>query len=406
MIRDFLKMAVENFRHRKMRSWLTMVGIFIGITAVIAIISLGQGLGVAITEQFNELGSDKLWLQPGTNQLNTGAASVILDDRDMKNVQQTQGVDKTLGFAYQNTKIENHDEEAFVLVMGYDLEEDTTLRDELYAVNIEEGRWHDSGDTFKVVAGYDYRRDDKVFTRGLQLFDTITINGFDFKIIGFQEKVGNSIDDQTLFITDDAYRRLFEKNIEDEYKFIAIKTANGEDPSEVAERVKKNLRNDRGLDEGDEDFILQTTEELMSSFNVILQIVNVVIVGLAAISLLVGGIGIMNTMYTAVVERTKEIGIMKAIGAQNSDILLLFLLESGLLGFIGGVIGVVLGLGLAFLVQWLGVAVLESNLIKAWWSWELIVGALLFAVLAGVVSGALPARQASKQQAVDSLRYE
>jgi putative ABC transport system permease protein len=269
-----------------------------------------------------------------------------------------------------------------------------------------EGRWHESGDTFKVVAGYDYTQDDKAFKRGLDLFDTLTINGFDFKIIGFQEKVGNAVDDRSLFIIDDEYERVFKANIDDDYKYIAIKTTSGDDPNEVDDKVEKNLINDSGLDEGDEDFMIQTTEELMEGFNVILQIVQVVIAGLAAISLVVGGIGIMNTMYTAVVERTKEIGIMKAIGATNWNIMLLFLLESGLLGLLGGIVGVVTGLGLAFGVEWIGVVVLESNLIKAWWSWELIVGALLFAFFSGVFAGVFPARQASKQQAVDSLRYE
>ena len=213
MIRDYIKMAVENFLHRKLRSWLTMIGIFIGITAVIAIISLGQGLEVAITEQFNELGSDKLWLQPGTSQFNAGSASVVMNNRDMKVVEDTPGVQNTLGFAYQNSKVEYQDEEAFTLVMGYVLETDVTLRDEIYGFNILEGRWHESGDTFKAVVGYDHTRDNKVFNRGLDLFDTITINGFDFKIIGFQDKVGNSVDDQTVFIIDDAYQRVFGEEV-------------------------------------------------------------------------------------------------------------------------------------------------------------------------------------------------
>ncbi len=406
MIRDYLRMAFQNFGHRKMRSWLTMIGIFIGITAVVAIISLGQGLEVAITEQFSQLGNDKLWLQPGTNQLNSGSASAILDERDLKVVRQTQGVSDTLGMSYQNAKVERSDEEAFSLIMGYELGSDQKLRDEVYGINIKEGRWHDTGDTFKAVVGYDYSVKDKVFSRPLKLFDTIRINGFSFKVIGIQDKMGNAVDDQTIFITDDAYERIFNEKVEDEYKFIIIKTTAGVDPLTVAGRVEKNLRNERNLDEGDEDFILQTTEELMDSFGKILLIVQVVIAGIAAISLLVGAVGITNTMYTAVVERTPEIGIMKAVGARNEDILVLFLIESCLLGFVGGVIGVVLGVGLAKSVEYFGTVVLGSSLIRAWWSWELLLAALLFAMLTGIGAGLLPARQASTQQAVDSLRYE
>jgi putative ABC transport system permease protein len=111
-------------------------------------------------------------------------------------------------------------------------------------------------------------------------------------------------------------------------------------------------------------------------------------------------------MYTAVLERTKEIGLMKAIGATNNTIMLIFLIESGLLGLVGGLIGVLFGLGLAYLTAYIGKTVLDTLLLNAWFSWWLVFGALAFAFIVGVCSGVLPARQASKQKPVDSLRYE
>jgi len=130
------------------------------------------------------------------------------------------------------------------------------------------------------------------------------------------------------------------------------------------------------------------------------------LVGIAAISLIVGGIGVANTMYTSVLERTKEIGTMKAVGAKNSDIMFLFLIESGLLGLIGGVIGVLIGLGLSKIAEYFATVQLGTNLLQASASTNLIIGALIFSFLIGAISGVFPAMQASKLKPVDALRYE
>jgi putative ABC transport system permease protein len=173
--------------------------------------------------------------------------------------------------------------------------------------------------------------------------------------------------------------------------------------SEVAADIEKALRRHRDVKEGEEDFNVQTAEQTIEQLNQILDIVTLVVVGIAAISLLVGGIGIMNTMYTTVVERTREIGIMKSIGARNSHIMWLFLVESGMLGMLGGAIGVLIGLGISYVGQalaiQLGAAFFRSH-ISIW----LIVGAMAFSFIVGSVSGVFPARQASKMHPVDALR--
>jgi putative ABC transport system permease protein len=126
---------------------------------------------------------------------------------------------------------------------------------------------------------------------------------------------------------------------------------------------------------------------------------------IAGISIIIGGIGISNAMYTAVTERTKEIGIMKSIGARNSDIFNLFLIESGLLGMVGGILGILCGLGLAYGLAFVGMSVLNTDLIRVNASMSLILGALAFSFLIGSVSGLLPAIQAAKLKPVDALRY-
>lgn len=404
MIKDYLKMAMGNLAHRKMRAYLTMIGIFIGITAVISIISLGQGLQEAIVEQFEEMGTDKIYVQPGTSALG-GATSVVMDESDIRVIERTKGVLEVTGMGYTSARITVKDEEVFGLVMGINFDQ-SDLWAELQEQNIETGRMIEKGDLFKTFAGYDYSQDKKIVTRGLKLGDKVTVNGYSFEIVGFQEDFGNSGDNQQLQITAEAYERVFGQDVNEDYAMILAKVDSTEDAAAIAERVKKQLRSHRDVDEGDEDFTLQTAEQFLESFNSILMIVNVVIIGIAAISLVIGGIGIMNTMYTAVVERTQEIGIMKAIGARNGDILLLFLIESGLLGFLGGLVGVIIGLGVAKAVEIGGTIALGTPYLRAWWSWELIAGALAFSFLVGAISGLAPAYQASRQHPVESLRYE
>jgi putative ABC transport system permease protein len=138
----------------------------------------------------------------------------------------------------------------------------------------------------------------------------------------------------------------------------------------------------------------------------IFDIIQTVLIGIAAISLIVGAVGIMNTMYTSVLERTRDIGIMKAIGARNSDILKMFLIESGLLGLVGGAIGIAIGLGIAKTAEVIGGAALGTDYLQAAIPAWLVIGALLFAFVLGSASGLLPAKQASEMNPVDALREE
>ena len=172
----------------------------------------------------------------------------------------------------------------------------------------------------------------------------------------------------------------------------------------MSERVSATLRKSHDVEEGKEDFGIQTPESILNTLNNILMVIQGVLVGIAAISLLVGGIGIMNTMYTSVHERTKEIGIMKALGAKNRNILLVFMIESGLLGLFGGIIGVSLGFGIAKLVEYVAFRYYESVLIQAQFSPMLLIGMLLFGFGVGAISGMFPARQAAKLKPVDALR--
>jgi len=406
MIKDYFKMAVLNMTHRKTRSWLTLIGIFIGITAVVALISLGQGLQYSLTAEFLALGADKMQITAKSPAFGSDVdLKNQLRERDLKIIQSNNGVLRVATFSQRTSKVEwGKDELAFYPINGWDTEPELLkLSEDYMTLKMQDGRTLKAGDRYKAIIGNDLTNPDKL-DRPMKLGDKIELNGTVFEVVGIYKKMGDPTMDSGIFIPHDTLRSMFATG--DRYDAFVVQVQPGLDPEIVAEDLTSDLRRERGLKEGDEDFEVQTPQDLVNSFNAIFNIVQFVILGIAAISLVVGGVGIMNTMYTAVLERTKEIGIMKAIGATNKTILILFLIESGMLGLVGGFIGLVTGLGLAKATQYIGRVVLDTTLLYALVPWWLIVGSLLFAFVAGVLSGVLPAWRASKQKPVDSLRYE
>ncbi len=403
-MKDYFFLAFTNLKRRKLRSWLTMVGIFIGIAAVVALISLGQGLQNAIEEQFEQLGSDKIIIQPrGMGPPGSAAgSSLILTSKDLKVIENVRGVERVSGYLIKQGQAKFKDEMGIGFATGITAEDFEILM-EMSGLDILDGRKLQEGDKFKVVVGYNHIYED-AWEKSLRIGSTIEIEGYDFKVIGVMSKVGNPIDDSLLYVSKDVLKEIL--NIEDEESQIVAKTATGFDPIKVAETIERKLRKSRGEKEGQETFTVQTSEQLLESFSNIFGIVQAVLVGIAAISLLVGGIGIMNTMYTSVLERTKEIGTMKAVGAKNSDILFIFLFESGLLGLVGGAIGIGIGMGLGKGAEYIASTALGTDLLQAAFPWYLIVGALLFSFLIGTLSGVFPAMQAARLKPAEALRHE
>ena len=403
-MKDYFLLAFNNLKRRKLRSWLTMIGIFIGIAAVVALISLGQGLQEYIEEQFEQLGKDKIIIQPkGMGPPGSaGSESLKLTSKDVKVIEDIRGVEYVSGYLIKQGQAIFKGESGIGFATGI-TEEDFERMMELSGLEILKGRGLRDSDKFKVVVGYNHIYKD-IWDKSMGIGSTIEIEGYEFKVIGVVGRIGNPIDDTLLYIQKDALKEIL--NIEDEESQILVKTAPGFDPIDVAETIERKLRRSRGEKEDQETFTVQTSEQLLESFSNIFGIVQGVLVGIAAISLFVGGIGIMNTMYTSVLERTKEIGTMKAIGAKNSDILFIFLFESGLLGLIGGAIGIAIGIGLGKSAEYIAGTLFGADLLRAVFPWYLIIGALLFSSFIGTLSGIFPAMQAAKLKPADALRYE
>lgn len=403
MLLDFLELAARNILHRKRRSWLTIIGIFIGIAAVVALISLGQGLNQSITQEFRSIGANKLFIQAGG--MSAGSTSFArsvepLTEDDLRAVRRTRGVAEAAGLIYRSGRVGYNEESVFLTILGVPANHKDLVLDG-FSIEIAEGRQIRANDRSNVVIGSTVA--SEVFSEDIGVHSKITIQDNEYRVVGVAKPVGDPGVDRGIIMTMEEARKLFgSSNTVDQ---IVVKVQEGFRPEEVQKNVKRQLRQERNVEKGEEGFTVSTPQDLLESFRSILRFVQAIVVGIASISLLVGGVGIMNTMYTSVTDRTREIGIMKAVGATNRQILLLFLFESGIIGLLGGIIGVILGLGLGKAGLVAAQQVTNINVQMAI-SPGLILGSLGFAFLVGVVSGVLPARRAAKMKPVDALRYE
>ncbi len=404
MIDDYFRIALRNITHRRLRAWLTMIGIFIGIATVVALISISQGMEAAVNEQFEKLGTDKVIVTPGgEGALGPGLFSgSLLKNKDLDVVKSANGVDKAAELFYKTGRVTFKKQTKTTFIIGFPTDDTASVVTDMQGFEAEKGRDLKSGDKNKMLVGWRLWNQD-FFDKSVSLRDNLEIEGEKFEVVGLIKRVGNPQDDAQVYMPIDTARKIFDS---EEISAIYVQVTKGYNPTDVAEKIREDLRKSRNEEKGEESFQVQTFEQLMQQIGTVLGIIRVVLVGIAAISLVVGGIGIMNTMYTAVIERTREIGIMKAIGAKNSDIMLVFLLESGIYGLVGGLVGVITGLGLSIIIQKIASAFIGTGLFKVYISAWLIIGALTFSFVIGTVSGVLPAKQASSLKPVDALRYE
>ncbi len=405
MIEDYIKFAIEGIRHRRLRAWLTMVGIFIGIFAVVALISLGQGLQAYIDEQFEQVGGDRILISPGGGFVMGGGdlSSSKLTSRDVTVVKKVRGVKNAIGVFSSSLEVNFGKETASIIMMAVPTDrESIKFLEEISFFDIERGRFLEDADHYKVVVGFE--TGENSFDEELFPGDKLLIDGNEFGIVGITEGGGNPMHDTRIVIPIDTAKELLEKE-ENEYSQIMVKVAKNSIPNDVAEEIEKKLRRSRGVKEGEEDFTAVTAEKLVESFKNVLSMVQILLVGIAAISLLVGAVGIMNTMYTSVLERTKQIGIMKSVGARNSDVLFIFLVEAGFLGLVGGLIGVTLGMATSYGIEY-ALKASGMEFVRIYLSPLLIFGTLTFSFSIGCLAGLLPARKASLMNPVDALRYK
>jgi putative ABC transport system permease protein len=401
MISDYFNIALKNAKKRKLRSFLTLLGILISIATLFVLISLSLGLEATIQEQFQKLGTDKFFIQPLGQFGPPGASTAaMLTTEDIDVIKKVAGVKDVTGYTIGNVKIKFKDTLKFGMAVGMDPEKVNVA---FGSYKLDSGRYPRKSSNNEVVLGSQYKYND-FLGQSVNIGNTVLIDDVEFKVVGFVEPLGNPQDDRQIYLSEDAFRTLLD--IPTRVDMIVVQVSDTNEMNDVADRVERKLMKSRDVTAKTKDFTVLTPEELLGSVKIVLNLVTYFLFGIAAISLFVGAINIANAMFTSVLERTREIGVMKAIGAQNKDILAIFVIESGLLGLVGGVLGIALGAGIGKAIEYIAINYLSTNLLKVVFPWYLIAGSLAFAFVVGAASGIWPAWRATKIKPVEALRYE
>ena len=391
---DYVRIVLENMRHRQVRSWLTVLGIVIGVAAIVALITVSSGFKSAVEYQFDKMGLSNIRVTPA-NLMGPPAGELGVPVEIARRVESLKSVEYVSPVLMDYVPVGYNNEEVFSWAVGYD----TSLGDKGFLdadLDVAEGRFFNQQEGDSAIIGAGVAED--AFGKEVHIKNSLQIDGVSFRVVGILERTGTEIDDR-IQIPLESSQELFSRT--EVYNVLVVKLKPGITMDSGEAEIRRELS-----DEIDDEIVdVFTPEQLLSQFTRILDIVQLVLVGIAAISLVVGAVGIMNSMFTSVLERTRDIGVMKAIGATNSHVMLLFLIEAGIIGALGGAIGLLLGSGIAGLIN---VAAAFAGF--AWLRIRVQLGVVLFALgfsfLIGAASGLLPALRAARLNPVDALRYE
>lgn len=391
--------AIDDFSRNKLRTFLTSLGILIGVFAVVVLIALGLGLKKYISDQFESMGKDTIYLVPGKILSGggfSGSTSSFTGRFDNRDLQSLKKIDNVVGYgplSLKSGRLKGLLKEDLADIMF-----SSEVLPDAMGIEVEVGRFFDKTDVVKkakvVVVGSKIA-EDYFGSIDEALGKKISIDEVKFIIIGvIKSKGGGGMGgpDYDNYVYG-PYTTGFIFNPDKKYLRLLVKTVDETYVAQVKSDIKKEFLKRY---EEDEFSIVEPTE-LLSAITSIFSVLNMILVAIAAISLVVGGIGIMNIMYVTVSDRIKEIGIRRAIGARKSDILSQFLVEAVLLSSIGGV----LGIGLAYLVVFFA-----QKFFPAYIDLYTVTIALTVSSAIGITFGVFPARKAANLEPVEAIRYE
>jgi len=407
---DFLQSileAVDSLTSNKLRSALTILGIVIGVGAVIAMLAIGRGAQNSITGSISSIGTNLLFVIPGGGEDIRNPRPLTLEDaKALNDPLNAPAVLNAAPMLNSNADVSFGGQSTRTQVAGV-----TAGYDNLRSLSVTEGQFISEenilGRAAVAVLGPDTATN--LFGRSEGVTgETIRIDGQPFRVIGVLKAQGGSgfsnADDQIIVPLTTAQARLVRKSTRNAVDMILVQAASAEDVPVANEQVAEILRSRHRTPVGSDDFTVFTQQSFLDIAKTITGVLTIFLGGIAGISLLVGGIGIMNIMLVSVTERTREIGLRKAVGARKRDILIQFLTESALLSLVGGLIGIALGWGLSLLV---GVIARASNAdLNPSVSLDAILLATLFSAAVGLFFGLYPAKRAADLEPVEALRYE
>ena len=400
---DVLEYSFSDFTSNKFKTMMSSLGIIIGVMAIVVVLTLGDGLSSGVSKQFGDLDLGQMIVVPGQMQITSGASSgrshelppAVFTDRDVSLLMSTTGVVAVNPRIISTGIVTSGTENRSLSIQGI-----RPASEQKLAAGIDKGRFLSSSDIFTVVVGSKVA--NGTFTKQLRTGSVITITSpmtgksQQYTVAGIMKESNGSIvtgdPNSNIYMTTAGVKGVSDTN---SYNEILV---DAESPS-LAQQTADNVKASLSRLHRNEGFTVITIQSFSQAINSIFDYIKYILAGIAAVSLVVGGIGIMNVMMLTVKERTKEIGLMKAIGATTGNVRLLFLAESSMLGIVSGVIGLVL----AFII-----AAIVGNLIGMDMPVSLnnILIGIGFGFLTTTIAGVYPANQAAKLDPIDALRTE
>jgi len=409
---DIFKLSLSHVRKSKMRSWLTIIGIVIGVAAIVAIISIGDGLQASVQKSLGSLGADLITVSPGYSRATGmgpgqgsggGVSTVNLTDKDLNVIKQVPGVIYVNGMVSGRSDMILGTEKTSVSISGVDI----TVWRSIVTTELESGRYLQPGDSNTVVIGYSLAHN--VFLQPITQNRPVTIGGKTFKVVGiFAQSGGFGGTDNAVYMPADSARDVITETVErNHFTSITVKIADQNLADRVKADIEQKLMMSRHVNSRTRDFTVTAFASIQQQISSVTQAITLFLGAIAAVSLLVGAVGIANTMFMSVMERTRQIGLLKSLGATDTEVMKVFLIESGLFGVAGGVIGVTTGILISVLISSVGLLMIgPGGTMTTVVSPQLIIFALAFSIIVGVLSGVMPARSAAKMNPVDALRFE
>ena len=423
------KLALSNLAHSKLRTWLTITGIVIGVTAVVLIISIGNVLQASVQSQLGGLGADVVSVSPGFSRAQSefggfrgggpggggfgggreGSSQANLTTKDLQAVLLDPSIKAATGSLSGRATIAFGAENSTAQVKGID----PRAWNEFYSSTdtISTGRELTSSDTNAVVLGS--RLASQRFKRPVTTSSVVEIEGKIFRVVGVLAEGGSFGGDDNSILMPISQARIVLGSGSEQLSSISAKVSNAGQLDSITAELDQRLQYSRHVNNATKDFTITAAQSIRERISSVTSTISLFLGGIAAISLLVGAIGIANTMFMTVLERTKQIGVFKALGAKKSEVTRLFLIEAGVLGLAGGVIGVMLSLAISFLLSEAGIGLSlpagpgsRGGGGVALITPELIGFALLFSTIIGMVAGYVPAKQAASLKPVEALKYE